>query len=114
MQLWRLFFVPPLSVNASRIGEPFFEFLGMLGRLAFYIPQFSINVVAKFPGILTERAGLARRLGYLRRKFYRHATGQILRVPSRARLCAIHSVLVANISPIVWKLVRLRQVGYCW
>ena len=50
--IWRLFFVPPLSVNASRIGEPFFEFLGMHGRLAFYIPQLSINVVAKFPGIL--------------------------------------------------------------
>jgi hypothetical protein len=32
----------------------------MLGRLAFYIPQLTINVVAKFPGVLTERAGLAR------------------------------------------------------
>ena len=49
-----------LSANASRIGEQFFEFLGRLGRLSFYIPQLPINVIAKFPGILTERAGLAR------------------------------------------------------
>jgi hypothetical protein len=41
-----------LSVNASRIGEQFFEFLERPGRLAFYIPQLSINVVAKFPCIL--------------------------------------------------------------
>jgi hypothetical protein len=27
-----------LGVNASRVGEQFFEFLGRLGRLAFYIP----------------------------------------------------------------------------
>jgi hypothetical protein len=46
-----LFVVLPLSVNASRIGEPDFEFPGRLEQLAFYIPQFSINVVAKFPGI---------------------------------------------------------------
>ena len=32
--------------------DQFFEFLGELGRLAFYIPQLSINVIAKFPGIL--------------------------------------------------------------
>jgi hypothetical protein len=42
------------------IEEQFFEFLGMLGRLAFYLPPLSINVDAKFPGILTERASLAR------------------------------------------------------
>ncbi|HEU0180199.1 MAG TPA: hypothetical protein VFV58_38670 [Blastocatellia bacterium] len=58
--IWRLFVILLLSVNASRIGEQFFEFLGMLGRLAFYIQQLSINVVARFPCILTERAGLAR------------------------------------------------------
>ena len=50
--IWQLFVVLPLSVNASRIEEQFFEFLGRLGRLAFYIPQLSINVVARFPGIL--------------------------------------------------------------
>ena len=50
--IWRLFVVLPLSVNASRIEEQFFEFLGMLGRLALYIPQRSINVAAKFSGIL--------------------------------------------------------------
>ena len=50
--IWRLFVVLPLSVIASRIGEQFFEFIGRIGRLAFYIPQLSINVVAKFPGIL--------------------------------------------------------------
>jgi hypothetical protein len=50
--IWRLFVVLPLSVNASQIEEQFFEFLGRLGRLAFYIPQLSINVVARFPGIL--------------------------------------------------------------
>jgi hypothetical protein len=49
-----LFVVLPLSVNASRIGEQFFEFLGRLGQLAFYIPQLSINVVAKFPDILPK------------------------------------------------------------
>jgi hypothetical protein len=48
----QLFVVLPLSVNASRIGERVFEFLGMLGRLAFYIPRLSINVLAKFPGTL--------------------------------------------------------------
>jgi hypothetical protein len=37
-----------------------FKFLGRLGRLELYIPQLSINVIAKFPGILTESAGLAR------------------------------------------------------
>jgi hypothetical protein len=41
-----------LCVIAGRIGEQFFEFLGRPGRLAFYIPQLSINVVAKVPGIL--------------------------------------------------------------
>jgi hypothetical protein len=46
-----LFVVLPLSVNASRIEEQFFEFLARLGRLAFYIPQLSINVVARFPGV---------------------------------------------------------------
>ena len=50
--IWRLLVVLPLSVNASRIEEQFFEFLGRLGRFAFYIPQLSINVVAKFPGAL--------------------------------------------------------------
>jgi hypothetical protein len=50
--IWRLFVVLPRSVNAIRIGEQIFEFLGRLGRFAFYIPQLSINVVAKFPGIL--------------------------------------------------------------
>jgi hypothetical protein len=48
-----LFVVLTLSVNASRIREQFFDFLGRLGQLAFYIPQLSINVVAKIPGILT-------------------------------------------------------------
>ena len=61
--IWRLLVVLPLSANASRIEEQFFEFLGMLGRLAFYLPLLSINVDAKFPGILTERAGLARLIG---------------------------------------------------
>jgi hypothetical protein len=46
-----LFVVLPLSVNASLIEEQFFEFLGRLGQLAYYIPQLSINVVAKFPGV---------------------------------------------------------------
>jgi hypothetical protein len=41
--IWQLFVV---------LTERFFEFLGKPGRLAFYIPQLSINVVAKFPGIL--------------------------------------------------------------
>jgi len=41
-----------LCVIAGRIGEQFIEFLGRPGRLAFYIPQLSINVVAKVPGIL--------------------------------------------------------------
>jgi hypothetical protein len=45
-----------LSVNASRIGEQFFEFLRRLGRLSFDISQRPINVVAKyldlFPGAL--------------------------------------------------------------
>jgi hypothetical protein len=50
--IWQLFVVLPFSVKVSRIGEQFFEFLGRLGRLAFYIPQLSINVVARFPGIL--------------------------------------------------------------
>jgi hypothetical protein len=50
--IWQLFVVLPLSVNASRIEEQFFEFLGMLGRLALYIPQLSINVAAKFSGII--------------------------------------------------------------
>jgi len=50
--IWELFVVLPLSVNASRIGEQFFEFLRRLGRLAFYIPQLSINVVSRFPCIL--------------------------------------------------------------
>jgi hypothetical protein len=58
--IWRLSVVLPLSVNASRIGEQFFEFLGRLERLVFYLSQLWINVVAKFPGILTERASLAR------------------------------------------------------
>ena len=58
--IWQLFIVLPLSVIASRIEEQFFEFLGMPGRLGLYIPQLTINVVAKFPGVLTERAGLAR------------------------------------------------------
>jgi hypothetical protein len=58
--IWQLYVILALRVNASRIGEPFFEFLGRLGRLAFYIPQLSINVVAKFPSVPTERAGLAR------------------------------------------------------
>jgi hypothetical protein len=40
------------GVNACRIGEQFFEFLGRLGRLAFHIPQLSISLVAKFPGAL--------------------------------------------------------------
>jgi hypothetical protein len=61
--IWRLFVVLPLSANASRIEEQFFEFLGMLGRLAFYLPLLSINVDAKVPGIFTERAGLARLIG---------------------------------------------------
>ena len=50
--IWQLLVVLPLSVNASRIEEQFFEFLRRLGRHAFYIPQLSINVVAKFPGAL--------------------------------------------------------------
>ena len=50
--IWRLLVVLPLGANASRIEDQFFEFLGRLGRLAFYIPQLSINVVAKFPGAL--------------------------------------------------------------
>jgi uncharacterized membrane protein YhaH (DUF805 family) len=48
--IWRLLVVLPLGANASCLEEQFFEFLGRLGRLAFYIPQLSINVVAKFPG----------------------------------------------------------------
>jgi hypothetical protein len=54
--IWQLFVVLTLGVNASRIREQFFDFLGRLGQLAFYIPQLSINVVAKIPGILTWRA----------------------------------------------------------
>jgi hypothetical protein len=50
--IWQLLVVLPLSVNASRIEEQFIEFLGRLGRLAFYIPQLSINVIAKFSGAL--------------------------------------------------------------
>ncbi len=50
--IWQLLVVLPLSVNASRIEEQFFEFLRRLGRHAFNIPQLSINVVAKFPGAL--------------------------------------------------------------
>ena len=49
--IWQLFVDPPLSVNASRIGGQFFEFLGRLGRLSFDIPQLSIKVVAKFLGL---------------------------------------------------------------
>jgi hypothetical protein len=41
--IWQLFVV---------LTEQLFEFLGGLGRIAFHIPQLSINVVAKFPGIL--------------------------------------------------------------
>jgi hypothetical protein len=55
-----LFVVLPLSVNASRIGEQFFEFLGMRGQLAFYIPLLSINVAARFPGILPGALDLSR------------------------------------------------------
>ena len=54
--IWRLLVVLPLGANASRIEEQFFESLGRLGRLAFYIPQLSINVVAKFPGVLIRLA----------------------------------------------------------
>ena len=50
--IWRLFAALPLNVNASRIGDRFFEFLVRLGRLAFCLPQLSVDVVAKFPGIL--------------------------------------------------------------
>jgi len=58
--IWQLFLVLASSINAGRIREQVFEFLGRPGRLTFYIPRLSINVVAKFPGILTERAGFAR------------------------------------------------------
>ena len=57
--IWQLFVVLPLSVNASRIGEQFFEFLGRLGRLAFYLPLLPIKVDAKFPGILPGALGLS-------------------------------------------------------
>jgi hypothetical protein len=83
--IWQLLVVLPLSVNASRIEEQFFEFLGRLGRLAFYIPQLSINVVAKFPGALDlslfgisalvlERLGAnsLKALAYLTDVFYRY------------------------------------------
>jgi hypothetical protein len=46
--IWQLFVVLPLSVNASRIGEQFFEFLERIWPLAFYSPQLSINMAAKF------------------------------------------------------------------
>jgi hypothetical protein len=48
--IWRLFVV---------LTEQFFDFLGRLERLAFYIPQFSINVVTKFPGILAGALDLS-------------------------------------------------------
>jgi hypothetical protein len=57
---WQLFVVLHMSENASRIREQFFEFLGRPRQLTFYIPRLSIKVVAKFPGILTERASPAR------------------------------------------------------
>jgi len=49
-----------LYVYGGCIGERFLESLGRLGRLAFYNPSLSNKVVEKFPGILTERAALAR------------------------------------------------------
>ena len=57
--IWQLFVVLPLSVNASRIEAQFFEFLEMLGRLAFYLPLLTIKVDAKFPGILTGALDLS-------------------------------------------------------
>ena len=81
--IWQLFVVLPLSVNASRIGEQFFDFLGRLGRLAFYLPLLPIKVDAKFPGILPGALGLSllgisalviERLAPTRLKLWRNLT----------------------------------------
>jgi hypothetical protein len=55
-----LLVVPLLSVNASRVGEQFFEFLGRLGQFALDITQHSPQIVAQLLGLLLRSPDLAR------------------------------------------------------
>ena len=99
--IWRLFVLLTVSVKVSRIGEQFFEFLGRLGRLSFYLPLLSIKEVAKSSGILPGALDLSflgisalvlERLGANSFK----ALAQLTQVFYRRFLAILHGVILAK------------------